>query len=89
MTEADATQTHLEIVERISDQVAACEKLKPIQRLRSFYSFGKIIFLPAGLKYQDRTISINRAEAGAIAVNASPIAICEHKAPDMTKKKPA
>jgi hypothetical protein len=48
-----------------------------------------MIFLSAGLKYQDTTIRSNNTNAGANAFKESPDAICENTAPDMTKKKPA
>jgi hypothetical protein len=48
-----------------------------------------MIFLSAGLKYQDTTVRIRSSNGGAISLKELPDAICENTAPDMAKKKPA
>ncbi len=47
-----------------------------------------MIFLSAGLKYQDTTVRISNNNDGNISFT-EPDAICENAAPDMAKKKPA
>ena len=48
-----------------------------------------MIFLPAGLKYQDNTVTDNKINEGIASLNACPTITCERNAPDMAKKKPA
>jgi hypothetical protein len=48
-----------------------------------------MIFLLAGLKYQDMKISMRRTNEGAISLTESPDEIWDIAAPDMAKKKPA
>ena len=48
-----------------------------------------MIFLCAGLKYQDPTIRISNNNEGNISFMELPAAIWENIAPDMAKKKPA
>ena len=48
-----------------------------------------MIFLSAGLKYQDTTVSINNNNGGNISPMELPAAICVKIAPDIIKKKPA
>lgn len=60
----------------------------PAGRL-SFYCFVEIIFLSSGLKYQDTTVKIVSNTDGKISPTESPTAMCEKKAPDIVKKKPA
>ena len=48
-----------------------------------------MIFLPAGLKYQDTTVRISNNNGGNISFTELTEAICENTAPDMAKKKPA
>ena len=48
-----------------------------------------MIFLSAGRKYQDITVSIRSSNGGNISLTELPVAICENIAPDMAKKKPA
>jgi hypothetical protein len=48
-----------------------------------------MIFLSAGLKYQDTTVRISNSKEGVISFMESPDPICENTAPDMAKKKPA
>ena len=47
-----------------------------------------MIFLSAGLKYQDTKLRISNSNEGNISFT-EPDAICENTAPDITKKKPA
>ena len=48
-----------------------------------------MIFLSAGLKYQDKTVTDPNIKDGIASINGCSIAKCEIKAPDMAKKKPA
>jgi len=48
-----------------------------------------MIFLLAGLKYQDTTVRMSSSNAGNISLMGSADAICENIAPDIKKKKPA
>ncbi len=48
-----------------------------------------MIFLSAGLKYQDSTTMIRSTNEGNISFKELPDAICENIAPDIAKKKPA
>ena len=48
-----------------------------------------MIFLSAGLKYQDTTVNINNNNEGNISLMELPAAICVNIAPDIIKKKPA
>jgi hypothetical protein len=53
------------------------------------YSLTGKIFLSAGLKYQDTTVSISNSNAGNNSLTGSPDTRCENIAPDIIKKKPA
>lgn len=48
-----------------------------------------MIFLSAGLKYQDITVRRSNNKEGNILFKGLPDASCENIAPDMAKKKPA
>jgi hypothetical protein len=49
----------------------------------------EIIFLPAGLKYHDSSLSIRSSDEGMNAIIGLPTAICVNIAPDKRKRNPA